>query len=139
MDILQLSTFCATDKDKGCNNGDDLKRDRVQVNWDIRGEDSRSALIAVEEGRGDLQHIHKSSSIEETNTAAIWKYQKRGTVLIGVGGRNIIRRNEQSLNTNIKQAGVIQQRDQDSPGSKMDLTVQSLYKESRHCSSHLNK
>jgi hypothetical protein len=58
-------------EDEHHNGGDDLKGDGVHMDRDVCSEKSRSTLVAVEEGRSDLQHFHDSWSIESTFAAAI--------------------------------------------------------------------
>jgi hypothetical protein len=54
-------------------------------------------LVAVEEGRGDLQHIHHGRSITEAFTTSIRIILKQSTTAIEIGRRNVIGRNKQSL------------------------------------------
>jgi hypothetical protein len=97
-------------------------------------------LVAVEEGRGDHQHIHEGGSCDETFYAAIGLNQRLGTILIRVGGRNLIRRHEQSLKTN-----EIGQQCQGNlkitllPGSKMESRGLSQHRGSSHYSLHANR
>jgi hypothetical protein len=57
----------SNDKEEHHNNRDDLKRDGVHVDRDVGSEESGSTLVTVEEGRGNLQHIHLCVTGFETN------------------------------------------------------------------------
>jgi hypothetical protein len=46
------------DQGKGNKDEENLQRDRIHVDWEIRSEKGGPALVAVEEGWSDLQHIH---------------------------------------------------------------------------------
>jgi hypothetical protein len=54
-------------------------------------------LVAVEEGRGDLQDFHEGGSCDKACDATIKVNKIQGTIFIRVGGRNLIRRHEKSL------------------------------------------
>jgi hypothetical protein len=81
------------DDDHGHDGGEDLERDGVHVDRDVWSEESGSALVAVEEGWGDLQDFHDRGSILD----AFWIGVDHCTILIRVSGRNIVRRDQQSL------------------------------------------
>jgi hypothetical protein len=93
-------------------------------------------LVAVEEGRGDLQRIHDRWSREETLGALVIIDTKHDTPLIRVRGRYFISRDEESLNKNLRNQN---QDCMHSPGSKRGSRGQSQHKGSTHYSLHSNK
>jgi hypothetical protein len=66
LDIFRPRGACENDEDKGDYTREDLERDGVHVDWDIRGEKSGPTLVAVVEGRGDLSNIHDPLSVLDT-------------------------------------------------------------------------
>lgn len=76
--------------DKASYGGNDLKRDCVHIDWNIRSEKSRSALVAVEEGWSNIQNIHKCWWVTQADWATIRSNREYFTWLIGVRGRNRI-------------------------------------------------
>jgi hypothetical protein len=89
------------DDDQGHNAPQNLKGDGVHVHWEVWGEKSGPALVAVEERRGDLQHFHDHRSRDEADCASLSIKNKENTALIDIGGRNVNRRHKQSLTTQV--------------------------------------
>jgi hypothetical protein len=82
------------DDDHGHDGGEDLERDGVHVDRDVWSEESGTALVAVEEGRGDLQDFHHCWHIKGTFGASIRIKTKHTAPLKGICGRNIVRRDQ---------------------------------------------
>jgi hypothetical protein len=72
------------DQDEGYQNGQDLERDGIHVNWDVCSEESGSTLVAVEEGGSDSQGFHHLGGVLNAYAPFLNRDDGGETILIGV-------------------------------------------------------